>query len=145
MATNMIKSTSEAVFGSKAYKMASSRAGNYAKDPKKLIKLIGDATQKADQLKSGPLKEAWGSLMILLRMLKAYAAGDYRNISWQSVTLIIATIAYFVIPTDLIPDFIPGGLLIDDAALLGVTLRSLQSDIESYLSWEGLTADVECA
>ena len=141
----MINITSEAIFGSKAYTKASSRAVNYARDPKKLIKLIGDATQKADKLKSGPLKEVWGSLMILLRMLKAYAAGDYRNISWQSVTLIIATIAYFVIPTDLIPDFIPGGLLIDDAALLGVTLRSLQSDIESYLSWEGLTADVESA
>ncbi len=141
----MINITSEAIFGSKAYKKASSRAVNYAKDPKKLIKLIGDATRKADEQKSGALKEMWESLMILLRMLKAYAAGDYRNISWQSVTLLVATIAYFVIPTDLIPDFIPGGLLIDDAALLGVTLRSLQSDIEGYLSWEDLTADVKCA
>ena len=141
----MIKKTSEAVFDSKAYKKASSTAGKYAKDPKKLIKLIGDATRKANEQKNGPLKEVWESLMILLRMLKAYAKGDYRNISWQSVTLIVATVVYFVIPTDLIPDFIPGGLLIDDAALLGVTLRSLKTDIDSYLSWEGLSTGMESA
>ena len=42
---------------------------------------------------------------------------------------LIATLAYFVLPTDLIPDFLPGLGYADDAASLAATLRLVASHI----------------
>ncbi len=120
---------------SKSYKRARTKATDYIKDSRKLGKLIDDAAGKADQ-KSGTLKEIWNSLMACFRMIKAYANGTYRNISWKSLVMIVASIIYFVMPFDLIPDFLPGLGLLDDAAILAWTIRTISADIDAFLEWE---------
>jgi uncharacterized membrane protein YkvA (DUF1232 family) len=40
-------------------------------------------------------------------------------------------------PVDLIPDFIPGIGLIDDAAVVVACLNLIQSDFEAYKAWKG--------
>ena len=37
-------------------------------------------------------------------------------------------------PIDLIPDFLPGGL-IDDALVLGLVFRQVNSDLDKYKEW----------
>lgn len=44
--------------------------------------------------------------------------------------LILGAIAYFVLPTDLIPDFIAGMGFTDDAALMLATLKTISSHLE---------------
>jgi len=120
---------------SSSFKSAKSKASEYANDPDKLNDLLDKAQKKANS-KKGPLSEVWDSLMACFRLLRAYATGKYRDIPWQSLILIIASVIYFVMPIDLIPDFILGFGYIDDAALLGWTLKSVKSDIDNFIEWE---------
>ena len=124
---------------SRSYEKATNRAGEYIKDPEKLGKLIDNATGKANQRK-GPLKEVWNSLMACFRLIKAYANGSYRKISWQSLAMIVASVIYFVMPVDLIPDFLVGFGLLDDAALLAWTIRTISADINAFIEWEAKSA-----
>lgn len=74
--------------------------------------------------------------MALFRLIKAYATGTYREIPWNSLVMIIASVIYFVMPIDLIPDFIPALGLLDDAALLAWTIKTFSEDIDAFLEWE---------
>ena len=74
--------------------------------------------------------------MACFRLLRAYAKGSYREIPWQSLLIIIASVIYFVMPLDAIPDFLVGLGYVDDAALLGWTIKSVSSDIDDFTTWE---------
>lgn len=124
---------------SKSYKKAKSKAEEYAKDPDKLNDLIDKATKKAKG-KKGPLDAIWAQLMACLRLIKAYAEGTYRDIPWPSLIMLVAAIIYFVMPVDLIPDFIVGFGLLDDAAVLGWTVKTFSSDIDAFTEWESENA-----
>ena len=84
----------------------------------------------------GPLKEVWGSLMAMLRMMKAYFKGDYREIPWETMALIVVAVVYFVSPIDLIPDFIPIAGYIDDAFVISLVVASAQSEMDDFEEWE---------
>jgi uncharacterized membrane protein YkvA (DUF1232 family) len=129
------KISGEKVEESSSFKAAKNKASDYANDPDKLNDLLDRASRKADA-KKGPLSEVWDSLMACLRLLRAYATGQYKDLPWKSLLSIIAAIIYFVMPVDLIPDFIIGLGFIDDAALLGWIINSVKSDIESFIEWE---------
>ena len=125
----------ERVKGSSSYKSAQKSASDYAHDPGKLRDLLDRAAAKAKS-QQGRLSEVWESLMACLRLLRAYASGHYKDIPWGSLISIIAAVIYFVMPVDLIPDFLPGLGFIDDAALLGWIVTSVKSDIENFIEWE---------
>ncbi|MHB8846744.1 MAG: YkvA family protein [Nitrospirota bacterium] len=120
---------------SRSYENAKSRAGEYLASPEKLDKLVNDATEKAKR-RNGPLREVWSSLMACIRLIRAYANGSYRRVPWQSILMIVASVVYFVMPVDLIPDFLAGFGLLDDAALLGWTIRTFGADIDAFVQWE---------
>ena len=125
----------DSVEKSASFNSAKSKAKEYTNDPDKLNDLLDKAQKKADS-KKGPLSEVLVSLMAFFRLLRAYATGKYRDIPWQSLTLIIASVIYFVMPFDLIPDFIMGAGFLDDAALLGWTIKSVKTDIDHFIEWE---------
>ncbi|ENY71909.1 YkvA family protein [Aeromonas diversa] len=131
----MSKSKAERAKGSKSYQKARSQAAEYAKDPEKLNDLIDKASKKAHG-KKGPLFAIWGQLSACFRLLRAYAKGTYREIPWSTLVMLVASIIYFVMPIDLIPDFIVGIGHLDDAALLGWTMKAFESDIEAFVEWE---------
>lgn len=70
-----------------------------------------------------------------LRMIRAYATGQYRVVAPQRLMMLIGSVVYLIWPLDFIPDFLPGGLL-DDAAMLAFVLRLLDSEITDFLGWE---------
>ena len=69
-------------------------------------------------------------------MLKLYAIGEYRELSTQSLLIILATLVYFVLPIDLVPDFLPMVGFADDIALVVFIFQKLQDEIESFERWE---------
>ncbi len=71
----------------------------------------------------------------LVRLVKAYTAGEYRGISAANIALSIAAILYVLSPLDLIPDFIVGGML-DDIALLSWLYKNVEGEMEEFLQWE---------
>lgn len=70
------------------------------------------------------------------RMIKAYAMGDYRDLRWKTVLLLVAAIIYFVNPLDLIPDIVPLTGFTDDFAILLWVYNSVGQEIEKFITWE---------
>ena len=124
---------------SKAFKKAKNKAEEYASNPDQLNDLIDKASKKAND-KTGPLDAIWMQLMACFRLIKAYAKGTYREIPWSSLVMLISSVVYFVMPVDLMPDFILAFGLLDDAALLGWTVKTFSSDIEAFVEWESNNA-----
>ena len=114
-----------------------SKAFEYLKDPDKLRDLISNGARKADAAAGkGRLGNAWQSLLTLIRLLRAYAKGEYRNVPSQSLILIVAGVLYFVMPIDVIPDFIVGLGYLDDAAVLAWVVKSVGTVLEDFARWE---------
>lgn len=120
---------------SRPYQKAMNRAGEYLRSPAGLRKLADDAQEKTGKRK-GPLDEVRESLLTCLRMIRAYADGSYRQVSMKPLLMIVASIVYFVMPMDLMPDFIIAFGLIDDAALLSWTVQSFKKEIDEFAAWE---------
>lgn len=123
------------LLGSRSYGKSRAKAADYIQSREKLSGLIDRASRKATG-KQGKLKNVWGSLLSFFRLIRAYANGSYRHISTQSLLMIVAAVVYFVSPIDLIPDFILGLGLIDDATVLAWTIRACAADLASFLAWE---------
>ncbi len=125
----------EKVTTSDAYRKSRRKADEYKDDPEKLGSLL-DSAQKKAQTKSGKLRAIWDQLQAGFRLIKAYAKGEYREIPWSSMGLLIASVAYFVMPVDLVLDWLPLAGYLDDAALLAWTFQSISGDIDAFLAWE---------
>ncbi len=117
------------------------KATAYLRDPDKLRDLVQKAKGKAEAAgASGPLKDMWQSLLSLLRLLRAYASGQYRNVPAKSLVLIVAGILYFVMPIDVIPDFVIGLGFLDDAAVLAWVVSSVRTVVTDFEKWEASRA-----
>ena len=114
---------------------AKSKAERFAKDREKVRHLLEEAILKAGRHKDS-LKKVWDELSVFFRLLKRWVNGDYKEVPWRTIVLIIASIIYFVNPIDAIFDVIPFVGYIDDVAVVGIVLNSVRNDIEKFLEWE---------
>ena len=115
----------------------STKAIAYLKDPDKLRDLVQKTKAKADGAAgSAALQEMWQSLLAMLRLLRAYANGQYRNVPAKSLVLIVAGILYFALPIDVIPDFLIGVGFIDDAAVLAWVFNTVRTVLDDFARWE---------
>ena len=78
----------------------------------------------------------WTDLPLLFRLLKAWKRGSYRGLSVRTLASLVAALIYVLSPVDLLPDFIPGIGLIDDAAVLVFLLHSMAQDLAAFRLWE---------
>lgn len=117
------------------YKKFEKKAKEYVKRPEKTDVLIKDATKKADD-KKGSLTEIWDNLQLLFELVSAWRKGEYRKIPTASIVTIIASIIYFVSPIDLMPDFLVGLGIVDDAAVIGFVLKQITADLEKFKIWK---------
>lgn len=100
----------------------------------KLMKTVDNAFRKVTDLEGeeGTVKSMVEKVKMFLRMIKAYADGEYREVPWKTMLIILAGIIYFVNPLDLIPDFIPGIGLIDDISIILWVFSSVEDDILKF-------------
>lgn len=110
------------------------KAKEYAADKKRTQRLLDDAVKKAKAKKKGPLEELGENLQLLFGIIRDWASGKYTEVPIGSIVAIIIGLLYFVSPVDLIPEFIPGGL-VDDAVVLGLIIKQVSSDLERYKHW----------
>ena len=113
------------------------QAIEYLKNPDKIQELVQKAKSKADAAQgSAALKDMWQALLALLRLLRAYASGEYRGVPATSLILIVAGVLYFVLPFDLIPDFVIGLGFMDDAAVLAWVASTVRTVLDDFNRWE---------
>lgn len=82
----------------------------------------------------------WGRLIenfiTLLYLIRDYWKGTYRDVSFQSILVFVATIVYVLSPYDLLADFIPFLGQIDDVAVLLLCLYFIEKDLYRYKNWK---------
>ena len=118
---------------------ARNRAAEIVKSPEKLRKMVEEARAKADGAggSSNPIAGVIEDLQTLFEMLRAVARGSYR-LRKETLILIAGAVLYFVIPIDVIPDFIPVAGFIDDAAVIAWVVKTCKTEIDLF---RALTTD----
>jgi uncharacterized membrane protein YkvA (DUF1232 family) len=113
-------------------------AKGYFDNLKKTEGLLKKAILKAKNNK-GTLGDAWEKLQLFVDLVQAYTKGEYRNVAPSSILTIIGAILYFVSPLDVVPDFLVGLGIVDDAAVIGFTLKKLSVEINEFKKWKHST------
>ena len=99
-------------------------------------KYINDAAIRDKIDKAYPaLKSALKNVRVLYALFKDAINGKYK-LPPASVAMIGGGLLYFILPADLIPDFIPLIGYLDDMAVLTTTMNSLNKEITEYRLWK---------
>lgn len=131
------------VRNSRIYRYALAQANRIAGDPEKLKELAADVSRKIERRGGKSFAKLKDNLALFIRLIVAISKRRYQQVSWYNLTLIVASLIYFLIPTDLIPDFIAGLGYLDDATLLGWTYSAVKSEMEAFLLWESEQKEAE--
>ena len=126
---------------------ARTRAAEIVKSPAKLRALVEEASQKAGDAggaggRANPLSGVMEDLKTLFDLLRAVARGDYR-LRKETLILIAGAVLYFLIPIDVIPDFIPVAGFIDDAAVIAWVVKTCKTEIDLFRAQRSLSDDEE--
>ena len=120
------------------FKNAKARAERILSNPEKLKNLIAMALDKLNTMDKN--KSAVGDffrrIKVFTRMIKAYVKGEYRAIPWKMVVMLVAGLVYFVMPLDILPDFIPVTGFLDDITLIVWIFNNFKSEIDAFETWE---------
>lgn len=111
------------------------KAKEYLDSPQKTQGLLNKAVKMANAKKES-LGEVWEKLQLFFELVKAYSKGEYKNISPSTILTVIGTLVYFISPLDLVPDFIIGLGILDDAALIGYTVKKLANELDAFSKWK---------
>lgn len=127
----VLKDRLEAEFA-QAVKSAKSYIGN----PQRLQSLFQEASKQAASMPREPFQETWPYFQSMLRLIRAYSQGDYRDVPESTLVVIIAAIVYVVNPLDVIPDALPALGFLDDATVLALAVRRSRQTLDDFMTWE---------
>jgi uncharacterized membrane protein YkvA (DUF1232 family) len=111
------------------------KAERLVRNPKEILGVLTAAERGLDQIPAGPFTPMVGDAKTLLRLLRAYAGGEYRQVSGKNIALAVAGMLYLASPLDMIPDILPGGFA-DDAAVIGFILKKIRTELVAFEAWE---------
>lgn len=106
-------------------------------DKKRLKRLLNSTIRILEE--NQQLKEVIQDITIMVQLIKDWVKGDYKDLSKNSIILIITALLYLVIPLDLIPDFLPMGF-IDDIAVIGFVVKKISGEIDKYKEWKDIAS-----
>ena len=120
----------------KVPRFALNRARRLIASPQALLRAVEQATRKAAAVGSRPLlKAVLEELKAMLGLLKAWATGTYPGVSKTNLLLIAGAVVYFLMPTDLLPDFIFGAGYVDDAMVITWVITTAREELDRFKRW----------
>lgn len=120
-------------------KNLSSRANSIYFDKEKVMDLLIKTKTKVE--KNPELKSIFNDIKIVVELIKDWWSGDYKQLSRNTIILLIVSLIYLINPIDIIPDFLLGGF-IDDAAVLAYILKKVSAELDVYKLWKSKNEDV---
>ena len=121
---------------SRAYQKAMQLVSATLNSQSKISDLLSAAQEKLAGRAQGALRDVLEPLQRAVRMLRAYVAGEYRDISLENIGLLLGALIYLVMPIDALPDFILLLGFTDDAAIIAWTLKTLRDELQRFAEWE---------
>ncbi len=120
------------------YQSALHKASSFFGRHGRIAMLLSQLAIKVGRMNKNDLsfRRVKSKLDVLVRLIKSYTKGSYRNVPWKTIAAILAAIIYFVNPFDLIPDLAPVVGLTDDFSILLWVYSSVQTEIDKFLIWE---------
>ncbi len=97
--------------------------------------------RKSSKLDLGRFRKLINQIRLAISLIKDFRDKKYSEIPWRSIAMIAAAILYFVNPFDVIPDLLPVLGFTDDALLFASVFKSIQTDLEKYCKWKGLSPE----
>ncbi|WP_417565136.1 YkvA family protein [Marinobacter sp.] len=94
---------------------------------------------------SGKLKRFGADIRLMFSMIRDYWHGNYRNVPWKSIAAIAGALLYVMNPLDVIPDLILGIGFLDDAGVVALCLKLVESDLHRYAAWKEHQEELESA
>jgi len=101
-----------------------------------LRSLFEKAAKEAASLPAHRFKANWPYLQTMLRLVRAYSRGEYKQVSNDDLTWIVAALNYLVDQFDLIPDKTPFLGFIDDAIVVGFVADKTRQTLDDFMIWE---------
>jgi len=75
------------------------------------------------------------NIPVMVSLLRSFFKKEYTDIPIGSIIAITSALIYFVSPIDIVPDSIPFLGYIDDAAVVAVCWKLVESDVKEYVKW----------
>jgi len=101
-----------------------------------LRSLFESAAKDAASLPRHRFKASWPYLQTMLRVVRAYERGEYKQIANDDLTWIVAALSYLIDPFDLIPDKTPFLGFVDDAIVVEFVADKTRQALDEFMIWE---------
>ena len=118
-------------------RFAHARARRLIQSPRDLLRVIEQAWSKqASAGKARSLEPVLAELKVTLDLLRAWARREYSDVSNTNLVLLVGAVVYFLMPADLVPDFILGFGFADDAAVIAWVVGTVSDELAKFKAWQ---------
>jgi uncharacterized membrane protein YkvA (DUF1232 family) len=81
------------------------------------------------------LGERLANIPVMASLIRSFVRKEYTDVPIGSIIAIISALVYFISPLDIVPDSIPVLGYIDDATVVAVCWKLVESDVKEYIIW----------
>ena len=112
------------------------RADLLVNSRERLRDLATQATGKLSGIASIRIDTVRDQLNLCIALVRSWMRGEYDGVSRQTIVAVTAALLYFVVPFDLIPDFLLGWGFVDDASVVGYVMAMLAAEMDAFRQWQ---------
>jgi uncharacterized membrane protein YkvA (DUF1232 family) len=114
------------------------RAAKLLGRPFKVVTVLNEVANKlaTKESKDNKFRQLFDVALTLVRLVRRYISGDYRDIEGSTIISGLAVLLYVLSPIDLVPDFIPVLGFLDDLSLVSWFVGKFQAEITKFREWE---------
>ena len=112
------------------------RADGLVRSKERLKNLATQAVRKLSGTASMRIDRVREELILCIALVRSWMHGEYDGVSRQTIVAVTAALLYFVVPLDVIPDFLIGVGFIDDASVVGYVMTMLAAEMDTFRRWQ---------
>ena len=118
------------------------QAEQLLKEPNKLEKFLKEAEIELEKIPG--IGNDLSALVTMIRMIRDYCNGTYKEIPTATIVAIIAALIYVISPVDIIPDeLIPVIGFADDVTVIKFAIEMVKTDLNKYKSLKENKMDIK--